>query len=241
MKKLLFTFALICTQLALLAQFRYADIEMKLISHEQNVFIKGPYQDTLTFEITNLGPDTIKQKDTFVFAARDMNNTSQAVFLFSRFGLDYDLPMGVSFRYKYPIEISTDKDFYGPIRFTISRFTKDPVGDPLRDESEDQLYNNVVRWNITYRSATSSIPAASRVSSTIYPNPTNGSLYLQTDAAVRMIKAELFDLSGRMVFSSELNGLNSEQIDLSGLKNGIYQLQIHTSEGVSLQKVVLNN
>ena len=86
-----------------------------------------------------------------------------------------------------------------------------------------------------------SVGEVQQVNSTIYPNPTNGSLYLQTDAAVRMIKAELFDLSGRMVFSSELNGLNSEQIDLSGLKNGIYQLQIHTSEGVSLQKVVLNN
>jgi hypothetical protein len=85
-----------------------------------------------------------------------------------------------------------------------------------------------------------SVNEISQVSSSIYPNPTAGTLSLKTDASVRMFSAELFDLSGRVVLSRELHGLNSETMDLSGLTNGIYQLQIHTSEGVSMQKVVLS-
>ena len=241
MKKLPFTITLLFITMISQAQWRFADLELKLISHEQNMFIKGYFHDTLEFKVTNLGPDTIFPRDTFIFGGTTVSGTPATDWPYVYIGLDYPLPPGVSFKIRWPLTIDLNRDFEGGSgRHDIVAFTKDiQNGKPLKRETLEEQWNNVVYWNITYRSATSSIPVTSKVQSRVYPNPSKGELKLQTETGVLIQKAELYDFSGRLVFSEALNGRHEEIIDLSQLNNGLYQLQIHTSEGVALHKVVL--
>lgn len=239
MKKLPFTLTLSLICLFANAQFRFADLELKLISHEQNMFIKGYWHDTLEFKITNLGPDTIFTKDTFLFEGTTVAGTPAAEWPSTYIGLDYNLPPNVSFIVRWPLTIDLAEDYDGgAARYNIGAFTRH-FRNPLRNETLEEQWNNIARWSITYRTATSSIANASRVKSSIYPNPSRGELTLKTDVGVQMQKAELYDLSGRLLLTQALNGLPEEHLDLSSLKNGLYQLHIHTSEGLSVQKLVL--
>jgi len=54
----------------------------------------------------------------------------------------------------------------------------------------------------------------------VYPNPTANRIYIQAD---NIIRAELFDLMGRKVRST-----NQDQIDLSDMQKGSFVLQIKT-------------
>ena len=77
----------------------------------------------------------------------------------------------------------------------------------------------------------------------IYPNPTSSTLNiewseLQTGKAYVVIT----DCVGREVLTNELtsNGANSGQLDLSGLDEGVYMLQVKTGSGVFTRKVVIS-
>ena len=61
-------------------------------------------------------------------------------------------------------------------------------------------------------------PAASSIF--VYPNPTANRVYIQAED---ITKAELFDLMGRRVHST-----NQDQIDLSNISSGSYILQVTT-------------
>ena len=238
MKKLTLTIALSIFSFLTYSQFRFADLELRLISHEQNMFIKGFFHDTLEFRVTNLGPDTIFTRDTFLFEGTIIGGL-QAFDSSTYIGLDYNLPPNVSFTIRWPLTIDLDRDYDWALAvYDVGAFTRH-FRNPLRNETLEEQWNNRVYWNITYRSATSSIANASRVQSSIYPNPSQGELTLKTNVGVQMQKAELYDLSGRLLLTQALNGLPEEHLDLSSLKNGLYQLHLHTSEGLSVQKLVL--
>ncbi len=59
----------------------------------------------------------------------------------------------------------------------------------------------------------------------VYPNPTANRIYIQ---AVNIIKAEVFDLMGRRVHST-----NQDQIDLSNNSSGSYILQVTTQNNTT--------
>jgi hypothetical protein len=68
----------------------------------------------------------------------------------------------------------------------------------------------------------------------IYPNPFN---YLVNIASVTNISdVEIFDLTGRKVYSATLNKKQAE-IDLSHLNTGIYIARVFSEEGVSSRKI----
>ena len=60
----------------------------------------------------------------------------------------------------------------------------------------------------------------------VYPNPTANRIYIKAD---NIIKAELFDLTGRKVLET-----NQDQLDLGNLNNGSFILQV-TTEKISTQ------
>ena len=64
----------------------------------------------------------------------------------------------------------------------------------------------------------------------IYPNPTADRIYIQAD---NIKKAELFDLMGRKVHST-----NQLQVDMSNLSNGNYILYVKTENNVQSFKIL---
>ena len=71
-------------------------------------------------------------------------------------------------------------------------------------------------------------PAGSSI--LVYPNPTADRIYIQTDTN---LKAELFDLMGRKVRST-----NQSQIDMSSLSRGNYILQVKTQNKTQSFKII---
>ena len=71
-------------------------------------------------------------------------------------------------------------------------------------------------------------PAGSSI--LVYPNPTADRIYIQADTN---LKAELFDLMGRKVRST-----NQSQIDMSNLSRGNYILQVKTQNKTQSFKII---
>jgi hypothetical protein len=69
----------------------------------------------------------------------------------------------------------------------------------------------------------------------LFPNPTTGAIYFIGQD--RSCAIEIFDISGRLV--KKLATETSQQIDLSGLDNGIYLVRIDDGERQISQKIIV--
>ncbi|WP_053970548.1 T9SS-dependent M36 family metallopeptidase [Mangrovimonas sp. ST2L15] len=65
----------------------------------------------------------------------------------------------------------------------------------------------------------------------LYPNPTNGMLYIKTATSVGNVTLTLTDMNGRSVLTQQANLVDAAQVDMSQLQSGIYILNI---KGTSL-------
>lgn len=67
----------------------------------------------------------------------------------------------------------------------------------------------------------------------VYPNPTNGMLKINSDS--RIDKVELFDLSGKQIYSQT----GGDNLDLSGYQKGLYSIRIQTEKNIVNKKITL--
>lgn len=72
----------------------------------------------------------------------------------------------------------------------------------------------------------------------LYPNPANTVLHLVTDLLSTMDVA-IYDISGKLVYNQEIKqGFNQEEINISELRSGVYNLSISTDKGMTSQKFI---
>lgn len=69
----------------------------------------------------------------------------------------------------------------------------------------------------------------------IYPNPTNGTLFL---SANENFEYEIYNLQGKKILQGEVNSL-SKQLDLSDFSSGVYLLKVDINEVSNTQKIIL--
>lgn len=67
---------------------------------------------------------------------------------------------------------------------------------------------------------------------TVYPNPTNGPVYIESSVPVNVI---VFDLNGRIV----LQEVHTKSIDLSTQPAGVYSVQIQSENSIQHEKIVV--
>ncbi len=70
----------------------------------------------------------------------------------------------------------------------------------------------------------------------VYPNPSRGIFYFKSDN-LEIYHWAVSDMRGRILLENK-NPNHSQMIDLTDFNNGIYLLQIDTSEGVKFQKMI---
>jgi hypothetical protein len=73
----------------------------------------------------------------------------------------------------------------------------------------------------------------------IYPNPTDGRLYINSDIEV-MKNIQLVDLRGRLVKSWSVNSVNDVQIDISEFESAIYFVRITTESHTINERIIKN-
>jgi len=72
----------------------------------------------------------------------------------------------------------------------------------------------------------------------VYPNPSNGIIYLETKNGFALIAMEVVDVYGRSIKTfTDLSA--TESIDLSSLAKGVYFLRFKSDEGEAIQKIIL--
>jgi len=69
----------------------------------------------------------------------------------------------------------------------------------------------------------------------IYPNPSNGKLFISSSELIKSIKVT--NIIGKEIYSN--NNFNNNSIDLINLNNGVYFIKLSTEKGTITKKIIL--
>jgi hypothetical protein len=74
----------------------------------------------------------------------------------------------------------------------------------------------------------------------IYPNPSKGTLYIGNELYINLKKAEIFDMSGRLIYTFNISDASKiKQINLTGLSKGMYLVNVHSETAFVTKKIIL--
>jgi len=74
----------------------------------------------------------------------------------------------------------------------------------------------------------------------VYPNPFENHLDLLTNRHLSYYECRVTDNYGRQVYSNRLFG-NKNRIELPGLSNGVYVLNIYGPDGMEYRRILIKN
>ena len=74
----------------------------------------------------------------------------------------------------------------------------------------------------------------------VYPNPFNSTINISSLYG-SILKVRLFDINGRLVFQDKESNIQEKEYPLGAIPNGTYQLEIKTTNGCYLQRIVKTN
>ena len=74
----------------------------------------------------------------------------------------------------------------------------------------------------------------------VYPNPTSGEINIPDIDGESVIKAGLFDLTGKLMKTVEFNTLEkSKTINFDELNNGLYFIRLRTANNSFTEKLII--
>lgn len=124
----------------------------------------------------------------------------------------------------------TEKHAQGPL--TSVTFTKSTDSQVVDPQDEDHFAD----MHLEYTAFVGMDEKIENADIHVYPNPTNGIIYLDVDE--QDVQLSIYALNGSLLLENVLsNGLN--QVNLSGIQSGIYLMKIHTSSAMYNQKLVI--
>jgi hypothetical protein len=125
----------------------------------------------------------------------------------------------------------------------LSEFNGKVIGIRLRGYTGGADKSDLALDDITITDVTSVNDLQLGNELTLYPNPTTGMVNLSLDLnADGQVNVEVFDISGRMVYSDSENvigGKINKAIDLSGLDKGVYFVKVKTASTEFNQKLTI--
>lgn len=71
---------------------------------------------------------------------------------------------------------------------------------------------------------------------TVYPNPAQDAVSINFENATRL---ELIDLLGQTVYSENIEGMKTTNLNTSDVVNGVYFLKLYTNKGNGLRKLIV--
>ena len=73
----------------------------------------------------------------------------------------------------------------------------------------------------------------------LFPNPTKGALYIETNSRIRSYS--IHSVEGKIVMKNESLKMNPDKIDMSGLNKGLYLIEILFENGSSLNRRIIKD
>jgi hypothetical protein len=107
----------------------------------------------------------------------------------------------------------------------------------FKSDAEDNLDRFVLHFNYKKLSSVKETQTVlpERMKFDMYPNPTTGILFLETNAKDE-VKIEITDINGRVVFVSEMT--EQTNIDITNLASSVYQVKLSGAGGTVVKKLV---
>ncbi|HLP56785.1 MAG TPA: T9SS type A sorting domain-containing protein [Fluviicola sp.] len=230
MKRLLLAFLFI-PSIAAFAQ-RNVDLELTVTSPQDGEYIPPMQSFQLTVSVTNAGATDLLAADSVVYymlmdgdtITFQPQNTNH--FFYS----GNELQTSESFSINRPMgfDVSFDGMDVELCVFVKPYSLANPVSDSILGNNTD-----CVTIHVSEEPAGLDEGTAALVS--VYPNPAAGQFIIDTKGA-QLLALNAVDSRGRRI---ELAA--NSTIDCSALANGVYQLEILTSNGKALKRLVINN
>lgn len=129
-------------------------------------------------------------------------------------------------------------DNTGSANFSLPTDAKDVTDGYIMIEAVDNIFLAVKKFETDSSLASNDIEIKN--TNLIYPNPSNGSFYIEQKSTGN-VNLEIVDFNGRIVYSSSYNssGNFKKQIN-TNLPKGIYIIKIGTNDGVTTSKLIIN-
>lgn len=102
----------------------------------------------------------------------------------------------------------------------------------------------VIESYITVTSIKTGIETAKALLLDIYPNPTRESFIITNTGLIDIKQISMRDISGKLIKIIPIRALQQTgkyAVDASGLKNGLYLIEIRTSTSVIIKRVVMSH
>jgi hypothetical protein len=183
-------------------------------ANAENIVVKDMI-DTTKFDITTLIPLTASH----TFETR-ISNTNKVEFIFENINLPFD-----------------DANNDGYIAFKIKTKSSLVLGDTFSNSANIYFdYNFPIATNNYLTTVQSLLRVADNESSTTmiaYPNPVKDALQFETIKPI--LKAEIYDISGRIIVAM---GVTNNTLDLTALHSGNYVVKVFTEDGVTYRKII---
>jgi len=85
-----------------------------------------------------------------------------------------------------------------------------------------------------------SIKTISKSLFAVYPNPSKGEITVSMNGYIGTVNFTLCNLQGQVIWKKELISLYApQQLDMSNKPRGVYLLKAETTNGISVQKIIL--
>lgn len=219
--------------LTFLAQ-RAVDLELTMTSPQDEEYIPPMQMFALTVSVKNVGATDLLASDSVAYYLL-MNGdtlTFQPENSNHYFYTGNALSTGESFTITR--QMGFDNSFDG-LDVELCIFVKpfssiDPVADGLLANNTDCATIHVMEEPVgIYETESAAV--------LVYPNPATDHFTIDANGA-QLESVSAFDAQGRRI---ELVTNQNQHVDCSLLANGLYQLEITTSNGIILKKLVINN
>ncbi len=115
----------------------------------------------------------------------------------------------------------------------VSVWTADVDGNGMVDVLSASYNDNSINWYKNTFSNVGNNELSKNDNLSIYPNPVNTNLYIDTEGTVENI--QIFNLKGQLIIAVKDN---AKTIDVSELSNGVYVIQVKTDLGIRRDRFV---
>ncbi|MET0462000.1 MAG: T9SS type A sorting domain-containing protein [Chitinophagaceae bacterium] len=147
---------------------------------------------------------------------------------------------------KFLVEHSTDGRQFttvGEVKATGNSSTTKQYqfihASPARGMNYYRLRQVDKNGTFTYSKALHLLYQPDRKELLVAPNPATDQVYVISGAGRHVIKAELFDMSGKQVLVKQLNtGQQVYSLDISSVQKGVYLLKLYEDTGVTTQRIM---
>jgi beta-glucanase (GH16 family) len=101
--------------------------------------------------------------------------------------------------------------------------------------ASNSFTNDIYYWDNFESLTRSSTGELKSLNTKVFPNPSKNEIEISSDENIDSV--QIFDLSGKLMFSHKLNGKKSDLLSVIDLLNGIYLLKVSGNAGISTHKI----